>query len=88
MSDQINQRILRGRPYGGTGFLFKKDLSNSLRARTDLKHNRVTVLELNTKQENILLINAYLPYFNPNNVIIAFLWLFINNVPVIIFLII
>ena len=68
MTDQINQRILRGRPYGGTGFLFRKDLSNSIRARTDLKHNRVTVIELNTKQEKILLINAYLPYFNPNNV--------------------
>ena len=68
MSDQIDQRILKGRPYGGTGFLFKKDLSNSIRARVDLKHNRVTVLELNTSHDKILLINAYLPYFNPSNI--------------------
>ena len=32
MSDKISQQILKGRPYGGTGFIFHKDLSNSLRA--------------------------------------------------------
>ena len=63
MSDTINQRILKGRPFGGTGFIFHKDLSNSLRARVDVKNSRVTALELNTKQNKILLINAYMPFF-------------------------
>ena len=53
----------KGRPFGGTGFLFHKSLSKCLRARTDLHHDRVTVLELNTLNEKILLINAYMPYF-------------------------
>ena len=67
MLNQIDKKILKGRPYGGTGFLFRKDLSNSLRARVDLQNNRVTVLELNTSHEKILLINAYMPYFCNNN---------------------
>ena len=51
MSKDIDQRIMKGRPYGGTGFLFHKSLSNSIRARTDLKNNHVTVIEFHTKQE-------------------------------------
>ena len=30
MADQIDQHIMRGRPYGGTAFLFRKELSNSI----------------------------------------------------------
>ena len=67
MSDQLDQRILKGRPFGGTGFLFNKSLSNSLRARVDLKNNRVTVMEMNTNCDKIMLINAYMPYFNTSN---------------------
>ena len=67
MSKDIDQRIMKGRPYGGTGFLFHKNLSNSIRARTDFKNNRVTVIELHTKQEKLMLINSYMPYFNMNN---------------------
>ena len=67
MDSQVGQRILKGRPYGGTGFLFDKSLSKCLRARIDLKHERVTVLEFNTVSERIMLINAYMPYFNTNN---------------------
>ena len=63
MESNVGNCVLKGRPYGGTGFLFHKSLSKCLRARTDLKHERVTILELNTKNENILLISAYMPYF-------------------------
>ena len=56
MTDDIQQRVLKGRPYGGTGFLFRKELSNCLRAKTDVKNNRVTVLELSTSREKIFLI--------------------------------
>ena len=38
MSDHIDQRILKGRPFGGTGFLFNKNLSKCLKARIDIKH--------------------------------------------------
>ena len=55
MANVIDQRILKGRPYGGTGFMFRKELSNSIRARIDLKNDRVTVLELTTVDSNILI---------------------------------
>ena len=68
MVDQIDQQVLRGRPYGGTGFLFHKELTNSIRARIDLKHSRVTVLELSTQKENILLINVYFPFYDSSRI--------------------
>ena len=46
MTDQLSQHILKGRPYGGTGFLYKKSLAKSLRPRIDLNNERVSVLEL------------------------------------------
>ena len=68
MADQIDQRVMKGRPYGGTGFLFHKELTNSIRARVDFKHNRVTVMELSTRKENILLINVYFPFYDAKHV--------------------
>ena len=67
MASQLGQRILKGRPYGGTGFLFHKSLSKCIRARTDIIHERVSVMELSTITENILLVSAYMPYFNTDN---------------------
>ena len=64
MDSQIGERLLKGRPYGGTGFLFQKSLSKCIRARVDLKHERVSVMELCTVNEKILLISAYMPYYN------------------------
>ena len=63
MSKQVGDRILKGRPYGGTGFLFHRNLSKCINARVDIKCDRVTVLELCTSTNKILLINCYLPYF-------------------------
>ena len=63
MDSQLDKRILKGRPFGGTGFLFHKSLSKCLRARTDLNHERVTILELSTTNEKILLFSVYMPYF-------------------------
>ena len=67
MADVIDKRIMKGRPFGGTGFIYHKELSNSIRALVDLKHKRVTVMELNTYEDKIILINAYMPYYNTNN---------------------
>ena len=67
MEDQIDQRVLRGRPFGGTGFLFRKELSRCVRARVDYKHKRVTVMEISSNDEKILLINGYLPFYNTDN---------------------
>ena len=67
MDKQMENSILKGRPYGGTGFVFNKDLTNVLRARIDLNHSRVSVMELRTVSFDVLLINAYMPYYDPNN---------------------
>ena len=67
MSSHVGKSIIRGRPFGGTGFLFNKKMSKCLRARIDIKHERITVMELCTDKNNILLINAYMPYFKAAN---------------------
>ena len=68
MKDSINNRILKGRPYGGTGFLWNKKFSNCIKPRLDIKHERVTALEINDKRFNILCINAYLPFFDTSRI--------------------
>ena len=68
MKSHVGKSIMKGRPFGGTGFLFNRKLSKCLRACVDIKHERVTVMELSTYSQKILLINAYMPYFiNSNN---------------------
>ena len=67
MSNKMSAEILKGRPFGGTGFLFSKNLSLSLRPRTNYIHDRVSVMELSTSQGTILLIDAYLPFYDTRN---------------------
>ena len=67
MASHIDQRVLKGRPYGGTGFLFHKSLSKCIRASVNEKHDRISVMELSTATDNILLISAYMPYYNTDN---------------------
>ena len=65
MASQVEKSVMKGRPHGGTGFIFEKRISNNIRACTDIKHNRVSVMELSTINEKIMFINCYMPYFNP-----------------------
>ena len=67
MTKKMSSGILKGRPFGGTGFLFSKNLSLSIRPRTQYNHERVTVMELSTDKGVILLINAYMPFYNTRN---------------------
>ena len=67
MNSQLEKHVLKGRPFGGTGFLFHKSLSKCLKARPDLQHDRVTILELSTTNEKILLCSVYMPYFKTDN---------------------
>ena len=64
MKNSIGDKILKGRPYGGTGFLWNKKFANCIQPRLDLKHERVTVLEITDTRFNILCVNAYLPYLD------------------------
>ena len=62
----IDSKITRGRPYGGTGWLWPKKFLSFIKPRYEYKHKRVTVLQISL-EENILLINVYFPYFDSSN---------------------
>ena len=68
MQTDMQKQIKIGRPYGGTGFLWHKKYSLALKPRLEYKHDRVTVLEINDKYGRILLINAYMPFYNVNKI--------------------
>ena len=64
MEKSIGEKIVNGRPYGGTGFLYNKKYSGSVKPLVNFKHDRVTALEIRSDIGNIILINAYMPFFN------------------------
>ena len=68
MSRQIGDKISKGRPYGGTGFIYHREFSKSIRPRLDLSHERVSVVELKTDVFDVLLINAYFPYYDTSRI--------------------
>ena len=55
--------IGKGRPYGGTGFLFPKKLCLSIKPCPLLKNERVSVIRLQSKPCDVLCINVYFRYF-------------------------
>lgn len=68
MNKSVQSQILKGRPYGGTGFLFNKKYSRCLKPLLNFTHERVTVMRLETASCDILLINVYFPYHNTNDI--------------------
>ena len=64
MKAKMENQIRTGRPFGGTGFIWSKSLSGSVRPKPQYCHERVTVLEVSTSIGLILIINVYMPYFN------------------------
>ena len=62
----VEAKIVRGRPYGGTGWLWPKKLLSCIKPRFEYQHKRVTVMELNC-DKNILLINVYFPFYSVSN---------------------
>ena len=67
MKTEMGESIRRGRPFGGTGFLWSKVLSSAVRPRTDLSNERVTVLQMETNVGTLVFINVYMPYHCANN---------------------
>ena len=64
MSRSCDSKVNTGRPYGGTGFIFNKKYAKCLKPLISYSHERVTVLELSTKSEKIIVINCYFPFYN------------------------
>ena len=68
MQSSMETRIRSGRPFGGTGYVWAKSLSSAIMPRGEYRHDRVTVLEISSNRGSILIINAYLPFFDTNNI--------------------
>ena len=68
MKKMMQNKILHGRPYGGTGNVWSKSLSNSIKTRCEYTHERVTVLEITTNIGSVLVINCYMPFYDVRNV--------------------
>ena len=64
MKKQCESKVNYGRPFGGTGFVYNKMYSKCIKPLLNYSHERVTVMKLCTDLSEILLINAYMPYFN------------------------
>jgi len=56
----IDNDVLTGRPYGGTGILYKRSLSHAITV-LDVKESRMTALLLHTVHGPVLLVNVYMP---------------------------
>ena len=68
MKKAVDSQIIKGRPYGGTGFIYNKKFSKSLKPLLDFSHERVTAMRLDTASHPILLINVYFPYYNSRDI--------------------
>ena len=53
--------LLRGRPYGGVGILWKKTLANKVKFKTISNTERACAVEIKHGENVLLCINAYLP---------------------------
>ena len=68
MKKQVQSEIIKGRPFGGTGFIYSKKLSLSVRPAMQYIHDRVSVMELASSNGSIFLVNAYLPFYDTRNI--------------------
>ena len=62
MKDIHNKAIMKGRPYGGTGFIFSKRFTTFLQPVLKYECERLSVMKLSDKDYTILIINAYFPF--------------------------
>ena len=63
-----DKTIRKGRPFGGTGFLFPKRFSVSIKPCPLFRSDRVSVMLLQSKPKNILCVNAYFPFYSSSSV--------------------
>lgn len=67
MKNKMESSVRKGRPFGGVGFIFPKKYSACIKSLVKYKHDRVCVLEINSNDGPILVINCYCPFFDQNN---------------------
>ena len=67
MKEKTTTTVTKGRPFGGTGFIYSKSLNYVLKPKCEYRHERVSVMSLQCEEFEILIINAYLPYYDVSN---------------------
>ena len=90
MDDTNEHNILRGRPFGGVGFLWRKELSNSIKILQSDVTGRCTAIAVDIGEgRRIVIINVYFPcyentpvYFNELGHCVGFIEsVLVNNYP-------
>ena len=64
MKHKTENEIRRGRGFGGTGFIYPKELTNVLKPIVRFNHARISVMQLDCTESNIIIINAYMPFLD------------------------
>ena len=64
ISSVRKDQLLSGRPHGGLGILWRKDMSANVKFKSIDNTNRACAIELNTDNGHLVLINVYMPVDN------------------------
>ena len=64
METEISNGIYRGRPFGGVSICWSSDLNQIISPITNYKHKRVVAVKMKQDDVDILLICAYMPFFD------------------------
>ena len=64
MEDAVSSGILVGRPYGGVSISWSPHLNHLISPLSNFQHKRVVGAELKAGEDRILLLCAYMPYYN------------------------
>ena len=66
LSVDINCNVLRGRPYGGTVILYRKDLMHNISV-VNTYDSRLCAVKIVTSRDPVLMISAYMPVDTGDN---------------------
>ena len=67
MSNVHSESIRKGRPYGGTGFVYSKKFAPFLKPLLQYESERITVMKLFDSEYPILILNVYFPFRQGGN---------------------
>ena len=67
MEDAISNRIFPGRPFGGVCIAWSADLDQVVSPLSNFRHKRIVGVEFKTKEDDFLILCAYMPFFDGAN---------------------
>ena len=67
METAISNRIYPGRPFGGVCIAWSPNINHIVTPLTAFRHKRVIAIEVKEKDNNILVLCAYMPFYDSSN---------------------